>query len=77
LPVTDLDLSKNRRNDIQPVGFLDGYWIYPSSPEIQWFIFPNVHGSRGKLAEFYHWKNREKTQPDAAEMSPNVEMYYF
>lgn len=27
-------------------GLLDTgyYWIYPSSPEIQWFIFPNVHG---------------------------------
>jgi len=31
----------------------------------------------GKLAEFYHWKNREKTQPDAAEMSQNVEMSFF
>ena len=42
LPVTDLDLSKNRRNDIQPVGFLD-CWILDIS---QFSRNPVVHISQ-------------------------------
>ena len=70
-----LQKPEKRHTTSRIFGLLDTGYI-PVLPKSSGSYFPMFMGW-GKLAEFYHWKNREKTQPDAAEMSQNVEMSFF